>query len=104
MGTYLGSIFNANPLLFSLPTVILVTVIHLGSLTFISGFQQFFTYSKFALILVLGALGFAVGQAQDVSFLPADGDVELITSGAFAISLVYVLYAYAGWNLSLIHN
>ena len=98
MGTYLGSIFNANPLLFSLPTVILVTVIHLGSLTFISGFQQFFTYSKFALILVLGALGFAVGQAQDVSFLPADGDMELITSGAFAISLVYVLYAYAGWN------
>ena len=98
MGTYLGSIFDANPLVFSLPAVILVTITHLGSLTFISGFQQLFTYSKVALILVLGVLGFAVGQAQDVSFLPRDGAMELITSGAFAISLVYVLYAYTGWN------
>jgi len=101
MGTYLGSMFETNPLVFSLPTIVLVTLIHLGSLTFISGFQQLFTYSKVALIVVLGLLGFAIGQSQEMSFLPKDGDMELITSGAFAISLVYVLYAYTGWNAAI---
>lgn len=98
MGTYLSSIFGINHLAFSLPTVILVTLIHLGSLTFIGSFQQFFTYSKVVLILVIGVLGFSVGHSQGISFLPEEGDMELVTSGAFAISLIYVLYAYTGWN------
>jgi APA family basic amino acid/polyamine antiporter len=33
-----------------------------------------------------------------VSFLPAAGDAALITSPPFAISLVFVMYSYAGWN------
>ena len=98
MGTYLSSIFGINHLAFSLPTVILVTLIHLGSLTFIGSFQQFFTYSKVVLILVIGVLGFSVGHSQGISFLPVEGDMDLVTSGAFAISLIYVLYAYTGWN------
>jgi len=98
MGTYLSSIFGIHHLAFSLPTVILVTLIHLGSLTVIESFHQFFTYSKVALILAIGVLGFAVGNSQGISFLPEEGDMELVTSGAFAISLIYVLYAYSGWN------
>jgi APA family basic amino acid/polyamine antiporter len=98
MGTYLSSIFGIHHLAFSLPTVILVTLIHLGSLTFIGSFQQFFTYSKVVLILVIGVLGFSVGHSQGISFLPVEGDMDLVTSGAFAISLIYVLYAYTGWN------
>lgn len=98
MGTYLSSIFGIHRLTFSLPAVILVTLIHLGSLTVIGTFHRFFTYSKVALILAFGVLGFALGNSQDISFLPEEGDMELITSGAFAISLVYVLYAYSGWN------
>ena len=35
---------------------------------------------------------------QPVSFLPASGDHAAMTSGAFAISLIYVSYAYTGWN------
>lgn len=98
MGTYLGRIFDAPSLLFSLPVVLLVTLIHLGRISFIGRFQELFTYGKVALILVLGLLGFLLGTRQPVDFLPAEGDWELISSGAFAISLVYVLYAYTGWN------
>lgn len=101
MGTYLSSIFGIHHLAFSLPTVILVTLVHLGSLTFIGSFQQFFTYSKVVLILVIGVLGFSVGHSQGISFLPKEGDMELVTSGAFAISLIYVLYAYTGWNAAI---
>src|SRR5690606_25593939 len=50
------------------------------------------------LIVVLGLLGFTVGTAQPISFLPRSGDMDLILSSDFAVSLVYVLYAYTGWN------
>ncbi len=33
-----------------------------------------------------------------MQFLPQAGDFELLTSGAFAISLIYVGYGYTGWN------
>lgn len=98
LGTYLGNIFECSSLWFSIPAVLLVTLIHLGRVSFIGKFQELFTYGKVALIIVLGLLGFVLGTRQPISFLPADGDMELITSGSFAISLVYVLYAYTGWN------
>jgi APA family basic amino acid/polyamine antiporter len=39
-----------------------------------------------------------VETPQVVHVLPQSGDVELLTSGAFAVSLIYVSYAYSGWN------
>lgn len=98
MGGYLGKVFSTSPYFFSLPIVLIVFVIHLGNLATIGRFQSLFTYAKVALILVLGGLGFFAGTAQPVSFLPQEGDGALISSSAFAISLVYVLYAYTGWN------
>ena len=113
LGEYMGSILDlsdpvvvfgldtgipASTFAFSLPVVALVTLVHLGRVTFIGRFQSLFTYSKVLLILVLGALGFLAGTAQPVDFLPEPGDGDLIASGDFAISLVFVLYAYTGWN------
>ena len=98
LGTYLGNIFDLPPLAFSLPVVLMVSCIHLGKMTNIGRFQSWFTYSKVALIIALGLLGFFIGKAQPISFLPQVGDGELIASKSFAISLVFVLYAYTGWN------
>ena len=41
-----------------------------------------------------------VGAAQPIRFAPAAGDGALIASGAFAVSLIYVSYAYTGWNVA----
>jgi hypothetical protein len=102
LGGYLGEILGLTHVqakaLFSVPAILLVMAVHLGRLTFIGKFQIVFTYAKVLLILVLGALGFLLATAQPVSFLPQEGDGELILSGSFAISLVFVLYAYSGWN------
>lgn len=98
LGGYMGSITGVSPLWFGVPVVVFVTLVHLGKLSSIGLFQSGFTYAKVALILVLGLLAFFVGTAQPISFLPKAGDGELIASGSFAISLVYVLYAYTGWN------
>lgn len=98
LGGYMGSITGLSPLWFGIPVVVLVALVHLGKLSSIGIFQSGFTYAKVALILVLGLLAFFLGTAQPLSFLPKEGDGQLIASGGFAISLVYVLYAYTGWN------
>lgn len=98
LGGYMGSITGLSPLWFGVPVVLLVTLVHLGKLSSIGIFQSGFTYAKVGLILVLGILAFVLGTAQPVSFLPREGDGDLIASSGFAVSLVYVLYAYTGWN------
>jgi basic amino acid/polyamine antiporter, APA family len=98
LGSYLSAIFSLPAWWFSVPVVLGVTAIHLGSLSRIGQFQMVFTGIKIALILVLIGSAFALGTRQPVSFLPVAGDLDLILQPAFAISLVYVLYAYAGWN------
>lgn len=98
LGAYLEGITGHPSWWFALGVIILVTSIHLGNLTRIARFQIAFTSSKILLIITLGTLAFAMGTRQDVSFVPIRGDAELIFSPAFAVSLVYVLYAYAGWN------
>lgn len=101
LGEYMGKITGLHRLWFGIPVVLLVTLVHLGKLSGISLFQSGFTYAKVALIVVLGILGFTLGTAQPISFLPRAGDADLILSSGFAISLVYVLYAYTGWNAAV---
>src|SRR5438309_3280008 len=40
------------------------------------------------------------GEKQPITFLPQAADTMSIFSGAFAVSLVYVMYSYSGWNAS----
>ena len=40
----------------------------------------------------------AAPELQPVDFMPVAGDGALMVSGAFAVSLIYVSYAYTGWN------
>jgi APA family basic amino acid/polyamine antiporter len=61
-------------------------------------FQNFFTMGKIGLIVSLIVLGFFVAHPQDLTLLPTRGDLKAVFSPAFAISLVYVFYAYSGWN------
>ncbi|MDF1816909.1 MAG: APC family permease, partial [Verrucomicrobiales bacterium] len=83
---------------FAVSVIVIISMIHLGRISRIAGFQCSFTSAKLILIVVLGILGFALGSKQDISFLPRPGDSDLIFSADFGISFVYVLYAYAGWN------
>jgi len=79
--------------------VVLLTVMHSSSRRQSGGLQSVFTVLKVAVIVLfcLAALWF-VGEPQPLTFLPVSGDAQLITSGAFAVSLIYVSYAYTGWN------
>ena len=80
--------------------VLIVTLFLLRDVRVGSAFQNASTLLKVALILVVVGAGVLVTQAQPVSFLPVAGDGRLIVSAPFAVSLVYVMYAYSGWNAS----
>jgi basic amino acid/polyamine antiporter, APA family len=79
--------------------VLVLTVVHSYSRRRSGGLQAVFTVLK-----VLVIVGFCIAAVlladagQPVKFLPAPGDGRLIASSAFAISLIYVSYAYTGWN------
>jgi APA family basic amino acid/polyamine antiporter len=100
-GTYAkGLAPGVSPLLLSLVLVWGTSAIHFSGLRRGSAFQNWFTFLKVALIVAFIVAGFLARRAPAVSFLPARHDWRLMTGGAFAISLVYVMYSYSGWNAS----
>ena len=54
--------------------------------------------SSSLLIIVFIVAGFVVGDAQPISFAPSAADLGYIGAAPFAISLVFVMYSYSGWN------
>lgn len=99
LGKYLSGVTSLiSPVTASLAVVIAVTLIHSLGIHVGARFQNVATWLKVLLILVFIGAGLLVTDAQPVSFLPVAGDLKLITSPPFAISLVFVMYSYAGWN------
>jgi APA family basic amino acid/polyamine antiporter len=78
--------------------VIAMATVHLGRLSLVGRFLTVATAIKVALILVFiaGAL-FAPGGSGS-SLAPRAGDGAMLWSAPFAISMVYVLFSYSGWN------
>src|SRR5580692_10335305 len=98
-GSYFKSIApHAPPLLLGLGITWLAALAHLGGVRFGAAFHNVWTFIKLILIVAFIIAGFAFGDLQPISFAPSQADVAVITGAPFAISLVFVLYSYSGWN------
>ena len=99
-GSYLSSVFpQLSPLWLATALVVAMTLVHATSHRNSASLQSFFTAIKILIILLFsGAALLAVAHFQPVSFNPRLADLEVITGGSFAVSLLYVGYAYSGWN------
>jgi APA family basic amino acid/polyamine antiporter len=101
-GQYFSRVFPvATPMAIAPFVVIIISLIHANNLKLGSYFQSVFTVLKVLLIVVLIGCGLFIAEPQNIQFLPSLKDVQLIWSSPFAISLVYVTYAYSGWNASV---
>ncbi|MBX7210345.1 MAG: amino acid permease [Verrucomicrobiaceae bacterium] len=78
--------------------IIVIAAVHFGSLRFIGGFLTATTGLKVGLILAFLVGALFVGKGQSPSLAPKAGDMALMMSPDFATSLVYVMFAYLGWN------
>ncbi len=81
--------------------VTLVSIIHLLNVKVVSSFQVFFTTLKVLLIVTLIAFGFILAEPQSISFAPTSESINLIFTAPFAVSLIFVMYSYSGWNASI---
>lgn len=99
-GSYLSAVFqtlsaNGSACLLVLFVTFFHTISHQSS----GRFQSLFTLVKLFLIVAFCLLcGIAIDQPQKINFIPTENDASLLLSGSFAISLIYVNYAYTGWN------
>ena len=81
--------------------VIVSSIIHGTSVTLGSQFQNLFTGLKVLLIVLFIAAAAGVDAPQSISIMPTwEGLSQMITPG-FAVSLVFVSYAYTGWNAAI---
>jgi APA family basic amino acid/polyamine antiporter len=85
-------------LLIGLAITWLAAAVHLGGVRFGGAYHNAWTVLKLVLIIVFIVAGFVVGDAQSVSFAPSAADLGYIGAAPFAISLVFVMYSYSGWN------
>lgn len=81
--------------------VLLLSLMHATSIKAGSSFQNIFTLLKIGLILIFIGFGFSIENTQPISLLPHESSVDEIFSAPFAIALVFVNYAYTGWNSSI---
>lgn len=79
--------------------VLLLAAAHASDYRTSSGTQISFTFIKVAVILLFCASVLLFGDTlSEVRFRPEAGDTATVFSGGFAIALIYVSYAYTGWN------
>ena len=75
------------------------SLVHYHSLSTGSRVQNGLTVFKIVLLLVFVAAGFWVGQGSLEHFSPKQAS-EGFSMEAFAVSLIFVAFAYSGWNAS----
>jgi APA family basic amino acid/polyamine antiporter len=98
-GEYAKSVVpGAPPMTLAVGMVWLVSLIQLSGVKHSSTFQLVSTILKVILIVAFLLAGFVVGTPQQVSFAPTAASFSQILSAPFAISLVFVMYSFSGWN------
>lgn len=99
-GTYFSAVFPAvSPELLATGLVLVLTAVHCSNHAGSGGLQSGLTVLKLLLIVGFSLLAlFWVDERQPIEFGPRSGDAALLLSGSFAVSLIFVNYAFSGWN------
>jgi len=99
-GSYFSSAFPAlSPLWLATGLLMLLTAVHCTSHASSGGLQSFLTAVKLLLIIGFSVLVLSMVESpQPIAFTPIEGDGALLLGGSFAVSLIFVNYAYSGWN------
>ncbi|MDD9945967.1 MAG: amino acid permease [Myxococcales bacterium] len=101
-GHYLAALFPGMP---QLPVAVLLPVVtaclhalgvRVGALA-----QNAVTTLQIGLILALGTVGAIHGSDGEIEFAPGKDTLHALGSPAFAAGLIYVGFAYSGWNAAV---
>jgi APA family basic amino acid/polyamine antiporter len=99
LGSYLNFIIPAlNKTMVAVIAILAITVFHLFNNRVSSIFQRFFTYIKVIVIVLFVISGFLIPNSQNLDFTFNSSVVKDLFNPGFAVSLLYVSFAYSGWN------
>ena len=99
LGKYLSAVFiELDPTMVAFFVIIFFTLLHCFSIKYGTIIQDTTTAIKIGLIIIFIIAGFSISDPQQINIFPIAGDMSLILSSGFAVSLVWVSYAYTGWN------
>ena len=101
-GVYFSGVFPvATPQTLAVTVLVVLTLIQCLGVKIGTSFQNIFSSLNIILILLLVVTGLFFSEKSLPVPLALDGGVlRDIASPAFAVSLVYVAYAFSGWNAS----
>jgi APA family basic amino acid/polyamine antiporter len=101
LGAYLKGVFTSiDEKLIAAIIVAVISTIH--SVNFKAGisFQKIFTLIKVLIIIVFIIIGLSQGNVQGVKFSPVAWSWSEVVNLGFAVNLVWVSFAFSGWNAS----
>lgn len=98
IGEYATETLGVPTRLIAIGAILLVSAIHWFGVKTGGRAQTILTSIKLCLIMFFCIAPIFVSEGTAVNFLPLAGDGKLILSSGFAVSLVFVVYAYTGWN------
>lgn len=102
LGSYATSVWPAlHPLWLSVGVVLALTAVHATSRRAGSRLQVVITAGKVVLLVGFIGAGWALAEPQPIQFAPQPTDWAAVFSPAFAVALIYVSYAYSGWNAAV---
>ncbi len=78
--------------------ILAIALLHCLPLRMVGGYLAITTVVKIVLILAFLAAALFTPTPRTLSLVPVAGDGALILSPGFAVSFVYVMFAYSGWN------
>jgi len=102
IGEYATEATGISPKAIAVAAIVAVSMVHWFGVKTGGRVQTLLTTLKLSLILFFCVAPFFVHSIpkSNIHFTPQPGDWNLIASSGFAVSLVFVMYAYTGWNAS----
>jgi basic amino acid/polyamine antiporter, APA family len=102
IGEYATDASGISPQVIAIAAIVSVSVIHWFGVKSGGIAQTILTSLKLFLIVIfcIAPFLFDTDSTHSIHFLPQEGDWQLVISQGFAVSLVFVMYAYTGWNAS----
>ncbi len=97
-GRYAAQVLPVAPMLATAAVLTLVAAVQWSGLSLARQFQVATTGSTLLIIAAFIGTGLAIGPVEPLAFAPDAEAFRQIATAPFAISLIYVVYAYTGWN------
>ncbi len=99
LGRYAATFHPVSPQWVAVGAVLTVGLFHVVDVRLGQGFQNLATAAKVLLIAVFCLVGLVAEPAPgSLPVLPSAEGIGYVIAPAFGVSLVYVSYAYSGWN------